>query len=202
MATCMQIFCPNLPPYIIIIMPDILCLSSLSEYSSAREKLFLSIYDLCRYDKNTTVFRYIQYTCKWFIGFYFLFPCTLDWTFALEEIYPLKQCFQTVFHLTEQSVTRLRGIDIVIANDILMLREYLLLFVGLLKRGCWMPSCPPSNWIWRNCPKSCSGLKTRWSANKPTTQLHQSFEFWTYVDCWVPRMWNAQFLSRVIFESP
>ena len=60
----------------------------------------------------------------------------------IEEIYPLKQCFQTVFHLTEVSVTRLTGIDFVIANDILMPREYFLLIVGLFKRGCWMPSCP------------------------------------------------------------
>ena len=60
----------------------------------------------------------------------------------IEEIYPLKQCFQTVFHINELSVTRLTGIDFVIANDIFMPREYFLLIVGLFKRGCWMPSCP------------------------------------------------------------
>ena len=101
----------------------------------------------------------------------------------IEEIYPLKQCFQTVFHINELSVTRLTGIDFVIANDIFMPREYFLLIVGLFKRGCWMPSCPPSNWIWQNCPKSCIDLKTHWSANKPATQIHQSSEFWTYVEC-------------------
>ena len=56
LATYMHSFCPNLPPYIIIIMPDILCLSSLSENSSARDKLFLSICDLCRYDKTPLCF--------------------------------------------------------------------------------------------------------------------------------------------------
>ena len=83
----------------------------------------------------------------------------------IEEIYPLKQCFQTVFHLTELSVTRLTGIDFVIANDILMQREYFLLFVGPFKRGCWMASCPQATEFDKIVPNlvlasKCTGLQT------------------------------------------
>ena len=39
-------------------------------------------------------------------------------------------------------MTRLTGIDFVIGNEILMPREYFLLFVGPFKRVCWMASCP------------------------------------------------------------
>ena len=35
------------------------------------------------------MFKFI-YICKWFVGFYFLLPCILNWNFALGEIYQFK----------------------------------------------------------------------------------------------------------------
>ena len=35
------------------------------------------------------MFKFIH-ICKWFVGFYFLLPCILNWNFALGEIYQFK----------------------------------------------------------------------------------------------------------------
>ena len=47
------------------------------------------------------------YICKWFVGFYFWLPCTLNWNFALGEIYQFKQSFQTIMNRRTRDVKKL-----------------------------------------------------------------------------------------------